>query len=339
MFRPEISVIVPVYKVEQWLDRCVQSVLGQTFRNFEVLLIDDGSPDGCGDMCDSWARLDERIVAYHKPNGGLSDARNFGIDHARAPLVTFLDSDDALCPDCLQSLYELIKATPDVGYSECAYAMESNGRVFPSDESGVRLNLPAVDAFEHVLYHNHLSYSACAKLFRRELFKDVQFPVGRVYEEMYTIGEWITRSQRVAYVGRPLYRYILREDSITVNRKFGRANVRQMLEAAEHTCELAVSLAPSLAKPAQRFRSYAWMRTLRFIVDAGAEMDLSDITSEIRRHVLLNFWPVFLNRRLPLRDRIGMVSLIPGFWFFSRTWKTYLRFRRIGKSFANSTHK
>ena len=101
-----ISVIIPIYKVEQYLDECVESIIKQTYKNLEIILVDDGSPDGCPQMCDEWARKDERIRVVHKKNGGLSSARNAGLDVATGEYVSFVDSDDFIATDALRSLYE-----------------------------------------------------------------------------------------------------------------------------------------------------------------------------------------------------------------------------------------
>ena len=108
---PLISVIIPVYRVEDVLDRCLQSVASQDYKNFEAILVDDGSPDCCGEICDRWAKKDQRFKAFHKENGGLSDARNYGIEHSTGEYFSFLDSDAFLEPICLSYLYNLLKST------------------------------------------------------------------------------------------------------------------------------------------------------------------------------------------------------------------------------------
>ena len=328
--RPVISVIVPVYKVERWLDACVTSVLEQTFADFELLLIDDGSPDRCGEMCDQWATKDARIRVYHKPNGGLSDARNYGLDRMKGAYVTFVDSDDTIDSQYLQFLYDCLMQHDQADYSECNYIAERSGKLLPNDESGVLLKLSAGEAFERVLYHDHLTYAACAKLFRREIFSTLRFPVGRIYEEMYMIGEFLKRSRFVVYGGKSLYHYVIRENSITTS-KFGRHNVQQMMEAANHVCDLAVSMSQELLPAAKRFQSYVWMRMIRSILESSPT-DQSETLLLLRKKTLGMAVSVFCNPQTPNRDRMGILALIPGVWFFGLIWRSYLKLRLLGKT-------
>lgn len=120
---PKVSVIVPVYKVEKYLPECIESVLAQTFTDFELILVDDGSPDNSGKICDAYAARDPRIRVFHKENGGVSSARNLGIKHARSELLSFLDSDDSWAPSFLEKMENLMKKFPEAGYGVCAYAI------------------------------------------------------------------------------------------------------------------------------------------------------------------------------------------------------------------------
>ena len=129
----KVSFVIPVYKVEKYLDECVQSILKQTYRDYEILLVDDGSPDLCPEMCDHWARVDDRIKTLHKPNGGLSDARNYGLRHAMGEYIVFIDSDDFWChDDDLQKLMAVAEKNPQVdfvGYN-CQYYYEDKNAYF-----------------------------------------------------------------------------------------------------------------------------------------------------------------------------------------------------------------
>ena len=128
---PLISVIVPVYKVEQYLDECVQSIINQTYKNLEIILVDDGSPDRCPEMCDEYARQDSRIKVIHKPNGGLSSARNAGIDIARGEYIGFVDSDDYIAHDMYEKLYNAFEGTEKIFAVKCNYKRLAEGKLQP----------------------------------------------------------------------------------------------------------------------------------------------------------------------------------------------------------------
>ena len=182
-----ISVIVPIYKVEQYLRQCVDSILNQTHSALEVILVDDGSPDGSGKICDEYAARDSRVRVIHKKNGGLSDARNAGIDIARGDYIAFVDSDDWLEPDTYESMLAAMKKYQ--AKLVCA------GRFDNSDETGActvglcpekEELLPAVPLVRKIFHWDHMDAAAWDKLYARELFREIRYPVGRVMEDIPT---------------------------------------------------------------------------------------------------------------------------------------------------------
>lgn len=210
-----ISVIVPVYKVEPYLDRCVQSIVDQTYRNLEIILIDDGSPDRCGEMCDAWAEKDPRIQVIHKKNGGLSDARNAGMAAATGEYIGFVDSDDWIEPQMYQSLYEAISTTNSDIASCGAKRVWPDGR--PSKE------LQAVNRY-HVFEHdaameafitaNGLVQTVWNKLYRKTVAQDLIFPVGLVHEDEFWTWKVIARANRIVTIQESYYNYLQRANSI-----------------------------------------------------------------------------------------------------------------------------
>ena len=210
----KISVIVPVYKVEPYLRKCVDSVLGQTFKDFELILVDDGSPDNCGKICDEYAAADDRVKVIHQANGGLSAARNAGIDwvmsHSKSEYVTFIDSDDWVSPDYLSALCKGTACGADVSCVSCYYVFNDNAKCRRCDGSGWKIDAPE----EYWVDSLTLGQMACAKLYRKELFADVRFPIGRLHEDVYTTHRLLFKRDRVAYSGLPLYFYRMRKGSI-----------------------------------------------------------------------------------------------------------------------------
>ena len=222
-----ISVIIPVYKVEAYLPDCVESVLGQTYQNFELILVDDGSPDNCPQMCDAFVARDARIRVIHKENGGLSSARNAGIEAARGDYLAFLDSDDLWSPLFLNRLYRAIQEV-DADFSVCLFRRFSDSPPADLPETADTEKLTQQDAFE-CLFHarNENMVVAPNKLYRRKLFESVRYPVGQIHEDEAVIHEIIGGAKTVAWVNEVHYYYRLTPDSIT-NAKFSLKRLDEM---------------------------------------------------------------------------------------------------------------
>lgn len=231
MSNPLISVIVPVYKVEPYLERCVNSIRNQTYQNLEIILVDDGSPDRCGEMCDAFGKQDSRIRVFHKENGGQSSARNLGLDNITGEYVGFVDSDDWIEPDMYQHLYELMKQNqaqiaccgvqkdfPDgrVSYFNTKYPVETDICVYNRKE-----------ALLEMLYNTRLTYSPCDKLYHKDVFVGLRMTEGQIYEDMEILPKWVERATAVVYDPTPKYHYIMTESS-TIR---GTYNLRRMREA------------------------------------------------------------------------------------------------------------
>lgn len=213
-----ISVIIPVYKVEAYLTACVESVLGQTYQNFELILVDDGSPDNCPQMCDAFAARDSRVRVIHKENGGLSSARNAGIEIARGEYFAFLDSDDLWSPLFLERLYRAIQET-GADFSVCLFRqfLETPAVLTP-DESKTEL-LTQRQAFECFFSERNVNMVVAPnKLYRRCLFDAVRYPVGQIHEDEAVIHEIIGSADTVAWVDEAHYYYRQADNSITTAR-------------------------------------------------------------------------------------------------------------------------
>ena len=209
-----ISVIVPIYKVEGYLDKCVRSIVGQTYTNLEIILVDDGSPDSCGAMCDAWATKDSRIRVVHKENGGLSDARNAGLQIATGSLISFIDSDDWIEPDFLEALFGAMEAH-DAQIAECGVSLVS--------EEGVSLRyrratsapvLDKLDALKRLVLEQGIYQTVWNKLYRCEVLDGIFFEKGKCNEDEFWTYLVFDRMERLAAVDRPLYWYLQRNSSI-----------------------------------------------------------------------------------------------------------------------------
>lgn len=208
-----ISVIVPVYNVEKYLDRCVKSILSQSFSDFELLLVDDGSPDRCGELCDEYAKGDSRIKAFHKRNGGLSDARNFGIEKALGEYLMFVDSDDYIHEQMLETLHRLITEN-DADLAVCSAMDVFEGKEVTQVREIREFTLNKTESYKYMLRGDGLP-SACNKLYKRQTVGEVRFPVGKLYEDGFFTPQILKRVEKTAVTSRPMYYYFRRADSIT----------------------------------------------------------------------------------------------------------------------------
>lgn len=214
--QPLISVIVPIYNVEDYLPRCIESILQQVYKNLEIILIDDGSTDYSGKICDEYEKKDERIKVIHKSNGGLSDARNVGLDRMRGVYVTCIDSDDFVSPFYISNLWgALNNSKSDIASSWFIeyYAGDS----MPSAEE---LNLEKIEIlskeeyFKRLLYQDGVEISAWGKLYQSNLFYGVRYPVGKLYEDISTTYLLVEKAQKIAVIPNVDYCYFQRKNSI-----------------------------------------------------------------------------------------------------------------------------
>lgn len=268
--QPLISVIVPVYKVEQYLDRCVESVLAQTYTNLEVILVDDGSPDNSGALCDAWAQKDDRIRAVHKPNGGLSSARNVGLDHATGEYVQFLDSDDVIHPAmCGILLAALTDNDARIAACEVAHTFEGDAPAYTVE--GELEVLSSTEAISRMWYQTGFFPSACTKLYRRDLFDAHRFAEGLLFEDVEIMHKLLWAAERVVCTSARLYGYMHRNDSITT----ARFTVRDLdiLAIADDLLAFAREQAPGLLGAA---RAYAVTAAMRVQLNAPKTPELAD---------------------------------------------------------------
>ncbi len=213
---PQISVIVPVYKVEPYLHRCVDSILGQTFTDFELILVDDGSPDGCPAICDEYAKKDSRVHVIHQKNGGLSAARNAGIDWAFAnsdsQWLTFVDSDDWVRSDYLHQLLQICRKTNCI-VGVCGL-WRTDETAIP-DTPAERPQRVSVDDFYCELAGDKISpAAACGKLFCKSLFKSLRFPLDKLHEDEFTTYLALYEAEHVGLCATPLYAYFRNANGI-----------------------------------------------------------------------------------------------------------------------------
>mgnify|MGYP000870561382 FL=1 len=221
----KLSIINPVYKVEHTLNQCIESVLEQSFTDYEILLIDDGSPDNCPQICDQWTEQDNRLKVIHKPNGGLSDARNAGIDKAQGEYITFIDSDDTIEKDTLSEIMNAFTLHPVyqiIEYPVSVHHHSDRAYILHFEEKGYT-NL-------HDYWISHKGYThayAWNKVYHRKLFTDIRFPVGKLFEDIITVAKLLKLSGNILTISRGRYNYYENKNGLTALA--GKDDLKQLL--------------------------------------------------------------------------------------------------------------
>lgn len=215
-----VSIIVPIYKVEKYLGQCIESLTAQTYRDLQIILVDDGSPDRSGEICEEYAGKDHRILVIHKENGGLSDARNAGIEKAEGEWLCFIDSDDYIAPDMVERLYRLVNGH-QAKLAWCAVEEVEEDVKYPygirersGEKEEITVYTPVEAEKQFYTMNKQNCLITCNKLFHRSLYETVRFPKGKLYEDGYTIYRTIYIAEKVVTTSRALYFYRQRRGSI-----------------------------------------------------------------------------------------------------------------------------
>lgn len=214
---PKISVIVPIYKVENYINKCIDSILNQTYKNIEVILVDDGSPDGCGEIADSYELKDFRVKSVHKENGGLSDARNYGMKYATGKYVVFVDSDDWIKEEMIETLVGLvIELKADIVQSGFYYAYDQyllyDDRYYKEDMDPIQLNRD--ELMRELVINEKVKNFAWGKIYKIGLIKDIPFKKGVLFEDVFWAHNVMNRVSKYVICHKPMYYYLQRNDSI-----------------------------------------------------------------------------------------------------------------------------
>lgn len=210
---PLVSIIVPCYKVEQYLPGCIDSIINQTYNNLEILLVDDGSPDSTGQICDEFAARDSRVRVIHKNNGGVSDARNVALDVIKGEYVACVDGDDRICPDYIETMYSLLSKY------KCQMVLANYSLDYEGDceiekrNTNIELLMSPSEAIDDLFYQNHFDDFPWCKLYHRSLFEGIRYPKGIIFEDTYVTYQLMLRCHKIAYTDKQVYKYLIRRDS------------------------------------------------------------------------------------------------------------------------------
>lgn len=322
---PKISLIIPVYNVAQYLDRCLKSITEQTYKNIEIILVNDGSTDDSLDILKAWAKKDMRISIINQNNQGLSSARNKGIAVSTGQYITFIDSDDYVTKDYIEYLFWLLKKDNFNSPLAICSLMDVNTQNNKQRNmgNGIEVKLTGKDCIRMMCYHNLVDTCAYAKLGKRELYNDHFFPKGKLFEDIGSTYKLFESSKSVMCGFKPKYYYMLRSNSI-VTGKF-KNNKLDLLEMTDQMAESVNSVYPDLINATLRRQVYARFSTLNQTI---GEKNVKEIQSELIEYLQKNKRKVLSDPLTPKRDRLAYFFLGFGLPVYKLMWKGYLMIKR-----------
>lgn len=318
-----ISVVVPIYNVEKYLGKCLNSILEQTYKNIEVILVDDGSLDNCGKICDEYALKDNRIKVIHKINGGLSDARNAGINIATGKYITFIDSDDFITKESIEILYQnIIKYKKDISIGQInTFDDEKNINI-----EFVKENISEYktkDAMEQLLYNTKYTSSTAGKLFLTSLFKSIKFPYGKKYEDLATVYKLIFNSNGVVVTNQIVYNYFVARENSIMNEEFSETRL-DALHFTEEILEFIRKNIPEI-EDAAIIRLIIECRDI--LVQVPKKKEYKKYEDYIYGYIKKYRIKVIIDKKLPLKRRMSLLPILFGKRSIKLAWKLKLKLK------------
>lgn len=319
-----ISVIVPIYNVEKYLEKCVNSILKQTYVNLEIILVDDGSPDKCPEICDMLEKRDDRIKVVHQQNGGLSKARNAGIDMAKGAYLVFVDSDDTVEYELIEKLYKCLKKY-DCKMAACGrkYIFE-DGKIICRVSEGIDTVYEFEDAIKEMNTYRLFDMSAWAKIYAKELFSTIRFPEGKLSEDYFVMYKLIDLAHRVGYISAPLYNYLQRTSSISRNKKIN----HDFIEAAEMQMNYLDDKYPDLKLISHTAFASANLTVYDFYLKNRVKCP-KEKREKFRKNVQDNVKYINDNVNISLAKKVQFKLFMKSFLLYNIIFKAYRKLRRV----------
>lgn len=306
--KPVLSIITPVYKAEAYLNDCLDSILCQNFTDFELILVDDGSPDKSGEICDTYAAKDHRIRVIHKANGGASSARNTGVDAVCGRYVGWVDSDDRVAPEMFQTLISLIEEY-DADIAECQY-YEVKGDVSLKSGQDEPVVFGSGNFMMKEFFEAHMKPSLWAKVYKSEIWEGISFPLGRNHQDFYVNIRFALKPLKYVRISDAMYYYIIRSNSITTTRTS--RELRETIYKYEYTMKLARDA--DSGGPAKKYLTDdAINRLMSRYFDVSAKSNLKNqnlYNYIIRKKLGLSFVKYIFLKELPFKTRISYALLL-----------------------------
>lgn len=282
---PKVSIIIPVYKVELYLATCIESIILQTYRNLEIILVDDGSPDQCGVICDQYAKKDRRIQVIHQENKGLSGARNTGIDLATGEYITFVDSDDFLDIYMIETMVEQLDDMTDIVVCGTIYCNE-NGQKLSEEKNCQKEIFEYKEQMAQFFRNKNYTTTACGKIYSRKLFETIRYPEGKYHEDVFTTYQLVALSKKTVLLNRSFYWYRQVASSI-IHQNFSPKHL-DSIEASIQRYKFMRNYDMQLSKLAEGSIVYSCCRCMEKIIQSNYFDKQTEwyICNLIRNHLL-----------------------------------------------------
>lgn len=303
----KISIIVPVYNVEDYLEECIESIVNQTYKNLEIILVNDGSTDCSGYICDKYNKKDFRIKVIHKKNGGLSSARNVGIDFSTGNYLMFVDSDDYIDLDMVEILLKYMEQE-NADITICNFYREKNKKM----ENVLIKNYFPFEAIKEIFLQKNFETSAWGKLFKREVFKEIYFPEGKIFEDLGTIYKVFDNAKKITYISAQKYFYRFRVDSI-MNSKFDKKKM-DIYDIFKGINNFLLEKYPDLIPYLRNRETKTYINNLISICasDYRNKEDINKLKVKIKENF---FKYVFFNKNITILEKIFGISFYINFEF------------------------
>jgi glycosyltransferase involved in cell wall biosynthesis len=306
---PLISIIVPVYNVEKYLSKCLDSIVNQTYKNLEIILIDDGSTDNSGDICDEYANKDNRIKVIHKSNGGISDARNKGLDIAKGEYIGFVDSDDYIAEDMYEYLYNFVIEN-DLDVAMCASCNVYQGKII-YHKNFESIILDKKEKIIENIFINPSGGSAVSvwgKLFKYNVIKDIRFDFGKTCEDVYFVLKWIENTNKFGRCDKAKYYYVQREGSIT-HQKFYNDEILDVVYGYQKNYKIISRKYPDLIKVAEFRLWWACKSAIEKIYVCEDANNYKDIIKTLQIKLKINMIKILLNKYITTKSKLAYFLL------------------------------
>lgn len=327
-----VNIIVPIYNVEQYLSRCIDSLIMQTYSNIRIILVDDGSTDSCPHVCDDYANKDSRIVVIHQPNGGISCARNSGVsyvlqttDNAADSFIGFVDPDDWVDSDYIEYLYNLL-TIHSADIAQCGHTIEYSEKYIEDKNPDHTLKiLNKTDAIESLCRNGIWDVTLWNKLYKASIFNNIQFPVNEIYEDTATSYLLANNASRFVVKMEPKYHYWQRYTSIANGITWKNSKL-DFITVGDQMAHWVSQNFPELNSAAVEKQIFVRLSTLSQMVNTGYNNKKK--ISELRQFVLQHAATVLKDRKASKRDKIGIILLFFGYPCYKVIWKIYYALKR-----------
>lgn len=314
-----VSIIIPVYNVQKYLERCITSIINQTYNNIEIILVDDGSTDKSGKMCDEWMNKDDRIVTIHKENGGLSSARNTGMSKSNGKYLLFVDSDDYIDLNAVQTLVSTIEShNADIVICNRYHFFES-GKIFVKFKNDYEyLDLDNKHAIFEMNNFEYFDMSATCKLYKKDIFKEIVFPIGKISEDYFIMYKILDKAKKIVSLSMPLYYYYQRNGSLSKKAKIN----LDFVEASLMQCNYIEEKYPDLKIYVRSSFVSANMTSYNAVISSNGKVDKKNLNI-LRNNVKENYNYIKVNNKISKIKKIQAYLFIHLLPLYNIMYKIY----------------